>query len=311
MGNLREIQALKRLNPHPNIIDLEEVLYDETSGRLAMVFELMEQNLCDMISGELVSRVTRFFSNYQHFPRVLPHVFDFPFLDTFSTGRRDRLDQDLIKRMAHQIFTAISHMHSRGIIHRDIKPENILVDATGEHIKVADLGSCRSMTNSKQPMTEYIATRWYRSPECLLTDGHYGPEMDIWGAGCVVFEITALFPLFPGADEIDQINCIHKVIGTPTPSVLLKLQAKGSSRINYNFPSQRGVGIKHLIPHAPQEEVDLLKQTLIYDYNDRIKAHQALKSPYFKSLNKKREIIPVHSPTRVQSTTNMNLVKSC
>ena len=231
----------------------------------------------------------------------------FSFLDTFSTGRRDRLDQDLIRRMAHQIFTAISHMHSRGIIHRDIKPENILVDATGEHIKVADLGSCRSMTNSNQPMTEYIATRWYRSPECLLTDGYYGPEMDIWGAGCVVFEITALFPLFPGADEIDQINRIHKVIGTPPSSVLSKLKAKGSSRINYNFPPQRGVGIKHFISHAPQEEVDLLKQTLIYDYNDRIKAHEVLKSPYFKSLhNKKSRVALGHSPTHVQSTTNIN-----
>jgi renal tumor antigen len=233
-------------------------------------------------------------------------------IDTFSSERRDRIDQDTIRKMAHQIFTAISHMHSRGIIHRDIKPENILVDATGENIKVADLGSSRSMTNSNQPVTEYIATRWYRSPECLLTDGYYGPEIDIWAAGCVVFEITALFPLFPGADEIDQINRIHKVIGTPSPSVLFKLQAKGSSRINYNFPPQRGVGIRHLISHAPQEEVDLLKQTLIYDYNNRIKAHQALKSPYFKSLhNKKREVIPVHSPTRVQSTANMNLVKSC
>jgi renal tumor antigen len=52
VSNLREIQALKRLTPHPNIINLEEVLYDEPSGRLAMVFELMEQNLYDMISGE-------------------------------------------------------------------------------------------------------------------------------------------------------------------------------------------------------------------------------------------------------------------
>jgi hypothetical protein len=30
----------------------------------------------------------------------------------------------------------------------------------------------------------------YRAPECLLTDGYYGAEMDMWGAGCVFFEIT-------------------------------------------------------------------------------------------------------------------------
>lgn len=62
-----------------------------------------------------------------------------------------------------------------------------------------------------QPYTEYISTRWYRAPECLLTDGYYGPEMDQWGAGCVFFEITSLYPLFPGTNELDQIGRVHKV----------------------------------------------------------------------------------------------------
>ena len=41
MNNLREIQALRRLSPHPHIIKLQEVLYDQPTGRLALVFELM------------------------------------------------------------------------------------------------------------------------------------------------------------------------------------------------------------------------------------------------------------------------------
>jgi renal tumor antigen len=40
----------------------------------------------------------------------------------------------------------------------------------GEHLKLADFGSCRS-SHSRHPFTEYISTRWYRAPECLLTDG--------------------------------------------------------------------------------------------------------------------------------------------
>jgi len=42
VNNLREIQALRRLSPHPQIIKLYEVLYDEPTGRLALVFELMD-----------------------------------------------------------------------------------------------------------------------------------------------------------------------------------------------------------------------------------------------------------------------------
>ena len=49
VNNLREIQALRRLNPHPQIINLEEVLFDRQSGRLALVFELMEMNLYELI----------------------------------------------------------------------------------------------------------------------------------------------------------------------------------------------------------------------------------------------------------------------
>ena len=55
MNNLREIQALKRLSPHPNIITLLEVLYDEPTGRLALVFELMEMNMYEAIKGKRIS----------------------------------------------------------------------------------------------------------------------------------------------------------------------------------------------------------------------------------------------------------------
>lgn len=42
---------MRRLSPHPNIIRLEEVLFDQPTGRLAMVFELMDANLYDLIKG--------------------------------------------------------------------------------------------------------------------------------------------------------------------------------------------------------------------------------------------------------------------
>jgi renal tumor antigen len=51
VNNLREIQALRRLSPHEHIVPLEEVLYDQPTGRLALVFELMDANLYEMIKG--------------------------------------------------------------------------------------------------------------------------------------------------------------------------------------------------------------------------------------------------------------------
>jgi renal tumor antigen len=44
--------------------------------------------------------------------------------------------------------------------------------------------------------------------------------MDIWGFGCVFFELLSLFPLFPGKHELDQIHKIHNVLGTPHKDII-------------------------------------------------------------------------------------------
>lgn len=183
-----------------------------------------------------------------------------------------------------QLMKSLDHMHKKGIFHRDIKPENILIESTneiGKGLKLADFGSCRGIY-SKQPYTEYISTRWYRAPECLLTDGFYGPEMDLWGAGCVMFEITSLYPLFPGSNEVDQISRIHKVLGTPSAEILEKFRSKGASNISFDFPPQKAIGIPQLIPHATPDCIDLIVKLLKYDAAERITAREAMRHPYFK-----------------------------
>mmetsp|Transcript_18319 Transcript_18319/g.30704 ORF Transcript_18319/g.30704 Transcript_18319/m.30704 type:complete len:585 (-) Transcript_18319:778-2532(-) len=251
VNNLREIQALRRLSPHEHVISLEEVLYDQPTGRLALVFELMDANLYELIRG-----------------------------------RRHYLNPTLIKSYIWQLMRALDHMHKKGIFHRDIKPENILIESSteaGKGLKLADFGSCRGIY-SKQPYTEYISTRWYRAPECLLTDGYYGPEMDLWGAGCVMFEITSLYPLFPGSNEVDQINRIHKVLGTPGQDILAKFKSKGASHISFDFQPQKGVGIPQLVPHASADSIDLMVKLLKYDASERMTAREAMRHPYFKDV---------------------------
>mmetsp|Transcript_53523 Transcript_53523/g.116937 ORF Transcript_53523/g.116937 Transcript_53523/m.116937 type:complete len:409 (+) Transcript_53523:214-1440(+) len=245
VNNLREIQALRRLSPHGGIVKLIEALYDQPTGRLALVFELMDMNIYELIRG-----------------------------------RRHYLADDKVKNYMYQLMKSMDHMHRNGIFHRDIKPENILI--MDDHLKIADLGSCRGVY-SKQPYTEYISTRWYRAPECLLTDGYYNYKMDIWGIGCVMFEIMALFPLFPGTNEMDQIAKIHDVLGTPPPSLLAKMKTRTDS-IDLNFAPKEGSGIAALIPHVTGDALDLMEKLLAYDADERLSARQALKHPYFKEL---------------------------
>lgn len=246
VNRLREIQALRRLSPHGNIIQLREVLYDKATGKLALVFELMDMNMYELIGSR----------------------------DTY-------LPEEKIKKFMYQLVKSMEHMHRNGIFHRDIKPENLLI--MDDYLKLADFGSCRGIY-SKQPYTEYISTRWYRAPECLLTDGYYNHKMDIWGVGCVFFEVIALYPLFPGQDEIDQIHKIHNVLGTPSEKMLSKFRKHASAHMDFNFPKKKGTGIRSLLPNASSDCIDLLEKMLAYNPDERITSRQALRHPYFKEL---------------------------
>ena len=47
-------------------------------------------------------------------------------------------------------------------------------------------------------MTDYVATRWYRAPEILLSCKRYTKAIDMWSVGCILAELVGRKPLFPG-----------------------------------------------------------------------------------------------------------------
>ncbi|EPY26036.1 renal tumor antigen [Strigomonas culicis] len=259
-NRVREIHAVRKLTPHPNIVNLVEVLFDRSTGRLAVVFELMEKNLYDLI-------------------RV----------------RKQYLPSEQIRSYMYQILKALDHTHRAGLFHRDIKPENVLIN-NDDVVKLADFGSCRGIY-TKQPLTEYISTRWYRAPECLLTDGYYNYKMDIWSAGCVFFEMATLYPLFAGTNEIDQVNKIHSVLGSPPADLLTALKSKGT-HIKCQFPVRQGTGLAKLAPNLDPEALDLLAMLLTYEEEKRCTAKEALRHAYFRTLrNAERQVKRAQKPS--------------
>lgn len=59
-------------------------------------------------------------------------------------------------------------------------------------------------------MARQVVTLWYRAPEILLGDRHYGTPVDVWSVGTIFAEMIQRKPLFPGDSEIDQLYHIFR-----------------------------------------------------------------------------------------------------
>lgn len=180
-------------------------------------------------------------------------------------------------------------MHRNGFIHRDIKPENILLKSQDKLLKIGDFGTTCHVTEG-QPYTEYVATRWYRSPECLLTEGWYNSKMDIWAAGCVLYEMSNGHPLFDGENQYDQIEKIDQVLGYPEYRLMSKFKKHKSDVFVKQYETKNqttkithGIGL-HTIYQPYRPAFELLKNMIVCDPAKRNSADQLLKKSYFLEM---------------------------
>ena len=58
-------------------------------------------------------------------------------------------------------------------------------------------------------------TLYRRPPELLLGAEDYNTEIDMWSVGCIFAELLVGKPIFPGKDELDQLEKIQAVMGCP------------------------------------------------------------------------------------------------
>lgn len=83
-------------------------------------------------------------------------------------------------------------------------------------IIIADFGLARVSGIPTRGYSNNVVTLYYRSPELLLGESQYANSIDIWSVGCILVELAILRTLFKGKDEVDQLNRIFEILGTPT-----------------------------------------------------------------------------------------------
>ncbi|XP_053909007.1 mitogen-activated protein kinase 7 isoform X2 [Cuculus canorus] len=188
-----------------------------------------------------------------------------------------------VRYFLYQLLRGLKYIHSANVLHRDLKPSNLLVNENCE-LKIGDFGMARGLgsdpDHSKAFLTEYVATRWYRAPELLLSLHRYSRAIDVWSVGCIFAEMLGRRQLFPGRNYIHQLQLIMAVLGTPPPSVMAAIGAQRVRSYLQSLPPRPPVPWRHLFGDAEASALALLERMLRFDPRERLGVAEALRHPF-------------------------------
>lgn len=193
------------------------------------------------------------------------------------------LTEDHYQYFLYQLLRGLKYIHSANVLHRDLKPSNLLVSEDCD-LKIADFGLARTFSESDL-MTEYVVTRWYRSPELLLNAKCYTAAVDMWSVGCILMELFNKEPLFPGKDYVHQFSSITELMGSPSDADLGYVRSENAIRYLHQLPRHTKQPLVTRFPRLPPLAVDLIEKMLAYDPAKRITAEEALAHPYLSGLH--------------------------
>ncbi|KAL0874211.1 hypothetical protein Bca101_023916 [Brassica carinata] len=157
---LREIEAMRRLRHHPNVLKIHEVMATKT--KIYLVMELAA-------GGEILTKVV-------------------------SSGR---LQESEARRYFQQLVSALTFCHREGISHRDVKPQNILLDKEG-NLKVSDFGlsALPEDRSSTGMLHTSCGTLAYTAPEVMAQRAYNGEKADSWSCGVLLYVLLAGYTPF-------------------------------------------------------------------------------------------------------------------
>nr|XP_044997740.1 cyclin-dependent kinase 18 isoform X1 [Jaculus jaculus] len=254
---IREVSLLKDLK-HANIVTLHDLIHTDRS--LTLVFEYLDSDLKQ-------------------------------YLDHCGT----LMSMHNVKIFMFQLLRGLAYCHRRKILHRDLKPQNLLINDRGE-LKLADFGLARAKSVPTKTYSNEVVTLWYRPPDVLLGSTEYSTPIDMWGVGCIHYEMATGRPLFPGSTVKEELHLIFRLLGTPTEETWPGVTALSEFRA-YSFPRYQP---QPLLSHAPRldtEGINLLTSLLLYESKSRISAEAALSHPYFHSLGEHVHQLEDRDPT--------------
>jgi len=120
-----------------------------------------------------------------------------------------RFVEEEAKRMMREICLGLEYLHKLGIVHRDLKPQNILLEKPGPTptLKITDFGLSKVIRGKGKFLHSRCGTPAYAAPE-LIRGRPYGPKVDTWAAGVILYILLSGNVPFSGDDNRELFDRI-------------------------------------------------------------------------------------------------------
>nr|GMC75850.1 calcium-dependent protein kinase 10-like [Ipomoea batatas] len=241
----REVAIMSSLPEHANIVKLRATYEDNEAVHLVM-------ELCE--GGELFDRIVA----------------------------RGHYSERAAAGVAKTVAEVVRMCHANGVMHRDLKPENFLFANKKENsaLKVIDFGLSVFFKPGER-FSEIVGSPYYMAPEVLKRN--YGPEVDIWSAGVILYILLCGVPPFWAETEQGVALAILRGV--------------------LDFKREPW-------PQVSESAKSLVKQMLDPDPKKRLTAQQVLDHPWIQNA-KKASNVPLGDivRTRLKQFSVMNKFK--
>jgi mitogen-activated protein kinase kinase kinase 1 len=182
----------------------------------------------------------------------------------YMLDRYGKFTEPVLISYTQQVLRGLAYLHDNQVLHRDLKGANLLVDSTGQRLRIGDFGAAARLASRTTMAGEFqgqlLGTIAFMAPEVLRGE-NYGRSCDVWSVGCSMIEMTTTKPPWGASDVSNHLALIFKIASCVEPPPI---------------PDNLSPAVR-----------DLLLRCLEVNREDRPPARELLKHPLFTMYSKR------------------------